>query len=1836
MRSVYFALILALLVWCVPAVVQAAGGPQPRIALPLRITQDPGQDLTPVVAVDGDGRAYLAWKRLTAESNTVEIYLAQSPDWRVSLTTSFSTPHPEQVGLSLQAERRARLAWSQPMTSTQTIYRSVSPRETALQPWSMPLHQRSAFAMDGQGRLHTVWVQGNTIHYGADTQDLTVTLPISPGITVGEISFALDHEGKPYLAWSSQGPSGAARGITYASLVSPTSPVAVTMNGHDPQLKVGPSGRVHLFWLADEGLYYANSQDWAMQWLIVPGVTQVLGPGQKPFALAVGPRDVVHLIWFQGQALWYANSADWQCSKMQIAALASVSGLNLMVDERGGPHLTWAALYSLEGDDPGENWDIYYLDLSGSDLQLGVLYPQGGEMLTDDGLVRAEANLAASSVLRVEFYLQAENLLQASSQEDGAFISLGIDRDGEDGWSAPLSIATLDSTTRYRAMALGTDTQGRIAQALGNWFTVQPPHRPWAWVEPSESVASGANASVSALLGSSVPLQRLDLYLAPLASDGRDDPQASTAGYSPSQNLWPQFNYVGSYELPSNQRELALRWQQIAYDSRRLADGAYRALVMVTDRSGQRDYGFSPLAINLANASFPSVDVLPPEEGAVISEVLRISAQASDLDGLIRRVDFYAERRQRLLVSRYRGQDYTLEKPDLAWLGSDADGSDGWSVSLPVREALDGDDWTVRAVAYDDQGLSTSVRSTGTFTIVGRNRPVMRLLSPSADSALYGLTTVDARAIAGAQYLRQADVYVESLDGVLGYLGQMTRTVTSRWVYAWDTRAFADGHYRLVVVGSHTDGRRSLLRSAEFILQNERTPYNLVQPNVGEVLSGPATIRIQSMTEISPVAEVKLYYRDRTGQLGALGPGTWKGKEWCAPWDTSSVLDGPYDLVASIADPAGRVHFLGRKVVVRNTTPTISWAQSWRDIQLRGARQISWRTQHPTAEPLSVTAEYSPDAGAHWIRLATNIPMTQSFMWRSELYPDSARALLRLTATDGLHRAQVTSDPFRVDNTNEAPQAHARAPRSGGSYSGSLRIAWDAQDIDDNTLTIDLDYRRGAGSWSTIAHQLANTGYYVWDTEGLLPAVDYELRLTARDAMSATASVTVPKITLMADHALAVHLLWPEDGVRLQREGIILWQATVEDKDELLIDLYYSDNAGQTWLPLAEGIPNTGYYVWQVSYLPMGTQYRVRVVARDGAFQVSDEGDGLFAIGANTQPQVALTSPMAGSNASGTQVVSWSACDPDRGPLRVSLMLRGSAQSAWKPLIENVPDDGFYLWDTTAYVDGDYSLRVVITDGQAIASATLPAPVSVTNRSNDPPQVALLSPRGGESWAGVREVIWQAWDDDDKVITATLSISHDGGQTWSGFATLDARTGRYLWDTRAAPPGRDYLLRIVVSDRRTFAQDTSAGVFHLRNRQGHPPYIAFVSPDTAGKLLPGDTVSWIAEDSDGDPLTISLALQEDNGLAWEELANDLLPMGGLALDSSRLTIGPSYRLRLRASDGLYRVEVLSTPFRLARGGILAGEQPPELLIDAPSAGAEWSATHEIRWRISGFADQEPRISLDISSDGGQSWSSLATDLRRMTAYPWDTSRVADGYYLLRVTAYEGKTRISQTSESVKISNPGGNIPSISLLSPRQGELWSGVKEVRWRAFDPDGDRLAVGLEYSLDLGATWQTLAKGLTDMDTHIWDTTSMPNCDHVRLRATVNDGRFTATVMSDGVFNVYNPHGLLVALLTPQGGECWSGSQRIVWRTVQGTDRRVAVRLELSLDQGRTWRSLATDLSAEGDYLWDTRRVPGGGPVWLRVVASDGLQSAIDYTQKPVVIRGNPELNLLPLYLP
>jgi len=1809
---------LLAMLW-VPGLARAAGGEPSGSIEPVLVSRAPGDDSDPTIGVNADGRVFLAWKRLPPSGDAVEIRLAQSPGWAASTVATIPSPQPDMVGLSLGVGERPSLAWSEPATQT-TILRSLVPGAIRPREWELPAGDPSTFAIDGRGRLHAVWAQDRAIYYLDSSVDATVTITVETVITGGELSLAprrtwalalgLAGDDLPHLAWATPALPEQPSAVYYAPLAGQTAPVEVAAGGHSPRLAVGPSGRAHLCWLSEGGLHYASSRDWAESQVVVSASLE-----SSVFAFAVGPAEVAHLAWVQDDALWYANSVDWQCSRVQLSRYEQLSGLDLAVDLNGQPHIAFAVA-GAEGTS-----EVYYVCPAPASPQLSITYPSGGEVLTSDVTVRAQSNLLAGDLLRVEFYLEIGD---PSGQFEEVLWSLGLDRDGRDGWDVPLHVADLSSKERYRVLALGIDSEGRIIRATGDWFTIQI-ESPWVWVEPPQVDASRGKASVAALAGSSGSrLAHLDLFLAPLGYIPRTDILQSACALPPGSV------YVGSYDLALRQSWPGTRWGQLVYDSRGVPDGEYTAFAVVTDRLARRDYGCSTAPLSIDNAMAPTVEVIAPVERAVITGTLEAAALATDRDGVVERVDFFVERDRPLLQTRHRGREYALEVADLVWLGGDTDGSDGWSVRVPIGESLDGEGWRVRAVALDNGGLSTSARSSGTFSLVGRDRPALLVLRPSSGSVVSGTQTVELAEVEGLRFLRGLQAYLEDADGALTHLGPMSQAGT-RWLSSWDTTAVPDGLYNLLIVGHHLDGRGSLARSENVSVANERSIYQFTVPAPNEVLQGRVLLSLEGPLQAQP-AEARFFYQDQAGRLRFIARGSSGQDGWCAVWDTSAALDGDYRLVATVTSPEGRVWRAERLVRVRNVTPSIAFHSSEGPRRWRGTREITWVAEHPLGEPMSVTVEYSPDGGARWIELATDIPSDESFLWDTEGYPDSSQGVLRLTVTDGVHTRQTTSGPFVLNNVNEPPQVALLAPQSDSVHGGQVRIAWQAWDPDDDSLAVELDYRRGSGPWRSLAQGVPKAGHYLWDAGQLVPGGDYEVRVTAIDLSKAAGTDLAHGIRLVSNSPPEVHLLAPRGGGHFDQETVILWRADDGDGDELLIDLYYSDNAGQVWLPMVEGAPNTGYYVWQVSYLPVGSQYRVRVTARDGLFQVSDESDRIFSVGASPRPEVRLLSPTPGDDLSGMQLVEWWATSSGRGPLQVSLMVRASSSEDWDLLLDNVPDDGFYLWNTRGHADGRYELRIVVTDGRSSAEDLLGSTVRISNRGNHPPQVVLLSPKGGELWVGTQEVLWRAWDRDGDPITATLYVSVDGGREWDRLASLDARAGAYLWDTSLTPSSQRGLVAIAVTDGAATARDASQGVLRLANRQSSPPYALFTSPDASGRLLRGNAVAWIAEDVDGDPLSIYLSLSDDGGLTWRDLAGALPDAGEYVLDTTLLRAGASNRLRLQVSDGLYRVEALSAALEPAT----PPQEPPELRIETPSGGERWSGVQRVHWRASDPTGQSVRVDLELSHDGGRHWATLAAAYPNVGGYSWDTSQAANGVYRLRLTADNGQAKAVRTSEPFVVDNAGRNAPVVSLISPRGGEVWEGTREVSWRALDPDGDALRIDLSYSLDVGTTWHTIARSIPDAGSYVWDTTSMPNCDLVWLRATVSDGQQATEDLSDGYFSVRNPHAPVAALLAPTGGEWWAGTQDIVWHVAHDPDRPVRVTLQVSLDQGRTWRTLARDRPARGSYAWDTAGVPDNTPVLVRLRATDGLQSALATVTEPVIIVGNAPLPSSPFRVP
>jgi hypothetical protein len=118
------------------------------------------------------------------------------------------------------------------------------------------------------------------------------------------------------------------------------------------------------------------------------------------------------------------------------------------------------------------------------------------------------------------------------------------------------------------------------------------------------------------------------------------------------------------------------------------------------------------------------------------------------------------------------------------------------------------------------------------------------------------------------------------------------------------------------------------------------------------------------------------------------------------------------------------------------------------------------------------------------------------------------------------------------------------------------------------------------------------------------------------------------------------------------------------------------------------------------------------------------------------------------------------ASDPNGDALLYTVEIRGVNETAWKPLKDKVSDK-YYSWDSTAFPDGEYRVRITASDAPAN-----PPSEALTSRlesdpfliDNTPPKITgLAATRNG----GKLEIRWHAADALNNIGKAEYSV--DGG-----------------------------------------------------------------------------------------------------------------------------------------------------------------------------------------------------------------------------------------------------------------------------------------------------------------------------------------------------------------------------------------------------------------------------------------------------------------------------------------
>ena len=121
----------------------------------------------------------------------------------------------------------------------------------------------------------------------------------------------------------------------------------------------------------------------------------------------------------------------------------------------------------------------------------------------------------------------------------------------------------------------------------------------------------------------------------------------------------------------------------------------------------------------------------------------------------------------------------------------------------------------------------------------------------------------------------------------------------------------------------------------------------------------------------------------------------------------------------------------------------------------------------------------------------------------------------------------------------------------------------------------------------------------------------------------------------------------------------------------------------------------------------------------------------------------------------------WLASDPNGDSLVYTVEIRGVNETEWKPLKDKLTDK-YFSWDSTAFPDGEYRLRVTVSDspsnppGEALTARLESDPFLI---DNTPPRITnLAATRNG----GKLQARWHAADALNNVVSAEYSL--DGGE----------------------------------------------------------------------------------------------------------------------------------------------------------------------------------------------------------------------------------------------------------------------------------------------------------------------------------------------------------------------------------------------------------------------------------------------------------------------------------------
>ncbi len=303
-------------------------------------------------------------------------------------------------------------------------------------------------------------------------------------------------------------------------------------------------------------------------------------------------------------------------------------------------------------------------------------------------------------------------------------------------------------------------------------------------------------------------------------------------------------------------------------------DGAHSLTAVATDTVGQTT---TSAAVNVTvDNTAPSVSITSPTSGQTVSGTISVQASASDGSG-----------------TGVGSVAFLLDGSTV--IGTDTNGSDGWSVSWNTTSAVNGAH-SLTAMASDVAGNSTTSAAVGVSVNNVDTPPTVAITNPSNDAAVRGQVTVQANAGDDKGVTK-----VEFFDGATS-LGPADTDGSNGWSASWDTTATSEGSHTLTAVATDTVSQTTTSAAVNVTVDNTAPSVSISSPTSGQTVSG--TISVQASASDgsgSGIGSVMFLVDGST----VIGTDTNGGDGWSVSWNTATAPNGSHSLTAVAVDAAG-------------------------------------------------------------------------------------------------------------------------------------------------------------------------------------------------------------------------------------------------------------------------------------------------------------------------------------------------------------------------------------------------------------------------------------------------------------------------------------------------------------------------------------------------------------------------------------------------------------------------------------------------------------------------------------------------------------------------------------------------------------------------------------------------------------------------------------------------------------------------------------------------------------------------------------------------------------------